>query len=364
MSIRGSNLRHSHMSQYRPSFVVFSRTVIFACLATLAVSPAYVQAATDRIRLSHGNESGEVSEMTPQEVTLNKGQTGSHAVAVNQIKAVVFEGEPSELTQARVNAANGNFDKAQDALAKIDLGSVRRDFIKQDVEFFKAYCAAQLALGGKGEIGDAGRQLNTFVRTYPKNYHYYEAVQIMGELLMAGGRYENARKQYAEVAAAPWPDYKMRAAVAVGRTLQAQKNHAEAIKQFDAALAMADESADAQAQKLSATLGKAVSLAETGKADEAVGAIEKIIQDADPMDKELQARAHNALGSCYEKAGRSKDALYAYLYVDVVHNTLPEAHAEALSHLVPLWQAVGQDERSREAKKLLQERYGGSRWAK
>jgi tetratricopeptide (TPR) repeat protein len=330
----------------------------------LAVLSSSAPAATDRVRLAQGNESGEVTEMTSQEVTLNKGQTGNRALAVNQVKSIVFEGEPSELTQARVNAANGNFDKARDLLAKIDLGSVRRDFIQQDVDFYKAYCAAQLALGGNGEIGDAGRQLITFVRVYPKNYHYYEAVEAMGDLLMASGKYENARKQYADVGAAPWPDYKMRSAISVGRSWQAQKNHAEAIKQFDAALAMADASPDAQAQKLAATLEKAVSLAETGKADEAVGTIEKIIQDADPSDKQLQARAHLALGSCYEKAGRSKDALYAYLYIDVIYNTLPEAHAEALAHLVPLWQAVGQEERSREAKKLLQERYAGSRWAK
>jgi tetratricopeptide (TPR) repeat protein len=339
-------------------------SVFLVFLAQVLIASSSARAATDRIRLTQGNESGEVTEMTPQEVTLDKGQAGNKALAVNQIKSIVFEGEPSELTQARVNAANGNFEKAQDMLAKIDLGSVRRDLINQDVEFFKAYSAAQLALGGTGEIVEAGRQLNTFVRTYPKNYHYYEAVQAMGELLMASGRYDLARKQYADVATAPWLEYKMRAAVDTGRSWQAQKNHAEAIKQFDAALAMADASPEAQVQKLAATLGKAVSLAETGKVDEAVGTIEKIIQDADPSDKQLQVRAHLALGSCYEKAGRSKDALYAYLYVDVIYNSFPEAHAEALAHLVPLWQSIGQEERSREARQLLQERYSGSRWAK
>ena len=107
-----------------------------------------------------------------------------------------------------------------------------------------------------------------------------------------------------------------------------------------------------------------MSLAETGGGNEAVGIIEKIIQDADPEQKELHARAYNALGSCYEKAGQTKDALLAYLHVDVLYNTVPEAHAEALAHLVPLWQAVGQEEQARQARQQLQERYGGSRWAK
>jgi tetratricopeptide (TPR) repeat protein len=156
----------------------------------------------------------------------------------------------------------------------------------------------------------------------------------------------------------------MRAAVAAGRSLQAQGQHADAIKQFDAALAMTADTADAKNQTLSATLGKAISLAETGHVDEAVGTIEKVIQDADPEEKELHARAYNALGKCYEKGGQTKDALLAFLHVDVLYATVPDAHAEALAHLAPLWQAVGQDERAREARQTLQERYGGSRWAK
>jgi hypothetical protein len=105
-------------------------------------------------------------------------------------------------------------------------------------------------------------------------------------------------------------------------------------------------------------------MAETGKLDEAVGMIEKIIKDADPEEKELHARAYNALGSCYERAKKTKDALLAYLHVDVLYNSVPEAHAEALARLAPLWQAVGQEAHAREARETLEQRYAGSRWAK
>jgi tetratricopeptide (TPR) repeat protein len=186
----------------------------------------------------------------------------------------------------------------------------------------------------------------------------------MGDLLMISGRYEHAQRQYAELAKAPWTDYKMRAAVATGRSLQAQSKHPDAVQQFDAVLAMADDGPDAANQKLAATLGRSISLAETGKVEESVSAIEKVILETDPQEKQLQARAHNALGKCYEKAGRSKDALFAFLYVDIIYNTVPDAHAEALAHLVSLWHEIGQDERSRESRELLLQRYAGSRWAK
>jgi tetratricopeptide (TPR) repeat protein len=337
---------------------------MIAATGVASASLALAQNVADRVRLVRGNEVGEVTNMTPFQVTLKKGTEGEQPIAVNEIRSIQFSGEPAELSQARLNASNGSFATALASLEKIDVGQLDRDFIKQDVEFYKGWCAAKLALAGDGEIGDAGRQLNNFVKAYPNNFHYLAAREAMGDLLMAGGGYANAEKQYAELAKAPWDDYKVRAAVAVGRSLQAQGKHAEAIKQFDAALATGGAGAEVEKERLAATLGKAVSLAETGGADQAVVIIEKVIHDADPQQKELHARAYNALGTCYEKAGKSKDALLAFLHVDVLYNTVPEAHAEALSHLTTLWKAIGQDERARESRQLLDERYGGSRWAK
>src|SRR3954447_6254902 len=342
-------------------------------LSCLVVSAAFFGAelsrsygeVTDRVRLQRGSETGEVTKMTRYEVTVDKGAVGAVPIAVNEIRSVVFEGEPAELTQARVNSGNGAFAKALGLLEKIAADQVKRDFIKQDIEFYKAYCASRLALSGEGEITDAGKQLNLFVRNYPGNFHFLEASELMGDLLMASGRFDFAEKQYAELAKAPWPVYKMKAAVSLGRSLQAQGKHAEAIQQFDAALAMADDGgADAQNQKLSATLGKAVSLADAGKSDDAVKIIQKVIQDADPQQKELHARAYNALGNCYEKSKQTKDALFAFLRVDVVYSNVPEAHAEALAHLVPLWKAVGNEEQAREARETLLQRHGNSKWAK
>ena len=125
------------------------------------VSPAMGQRLSDRVRLARV-ESGEVSDMTQTEITLNKGLPGNRPIAVNQIRSVVFDGEPSELSQARINAANGNYQKALDALEKIDVAAIRRDFIKQDIEFYKAFCAGKLALSGERRDcrrGPAAQQL-------------------------------------------------------------------------------------------------------------------------------------------------------------------------------------------------------------
>lgn len=331
--------------------------VAVVCSSWLAASSIEAQPLADRVRLVRGSDSGEITDMTPTEISLKKEATGVRTIAVNEVKSVAFDGEPPELSQARVSAANGNHEKALESLAKVDLKAVRRDFVKQEVEFYRAYCAGKQALAGQGEITDAGRQLNNFVRIYPKNFHYLAAVELMGDLLMASQRYDQAQKKYAELAKAPWPDYRARAAVAVGRTLQAQGKHDQAIAEFEAVLALPDDTADMANRKLSATLAKAVSVAAKGQVDVAVASIEKVIHETDPEEKELHARAYNALGGCYEQAGKTKDALLAYLHVDVLYDTVADAHVEALTRLVPLWQAIGQEQRAREARKVLQERY-------
>jgi tetratricopeptide (TPR) repeat protein len=332
--------------------------------AVVVCAPAAAQELMDRVRTARSAELGEVTDMSPEGVRISKRPSGSATIPVNEIRGISFDGEPTELNQARVKADNGAYADAAALLTKIDPAALKRDFIRQEVEFYQAYCAAKLALGGRGAINDAGRLLNTFVRSHPKNYHYFAAVEAMGDLLAEDGKLDLAARQYGELARAPWPEYKVKAAVSIGQAMQRQGKHDEAIKQFDMALGMTGPAAGAQNEKLSATLGKAISLAETGKLDAAVGMVEQVILESDPEQKELHARAYNALGNCYQRAGKPKDALLAFLHVDVLYSSEPEAHAEALANLVPLWQAVGQDARAREARQTLQQKYSGSRWAK
>jgi len=346
-----------------------STTCWLAIAITLIVgefsqSPAAAQSRGDRVRFGRSSDAGEVVKVSPVEITLDKGAGGTREFAVNEIGSVLFGGEPTQLTQAWLNVRNGGYATALARLDEIDVAGIDRDLVREDVEFYKALCAAKLALGGTGEIADAGRQLNEFVHGHPQNFHYLEAVEVMGDLLVASEKYAAARRQYAELAKAPWPDYQMRAGVLAGRTLQAEGKHDEAIRQFDTVLAISDDSEPAREQKLSATLGKAMSLAESGRVDDAVRMIEGVIENADPEQRALQARAYNALGTCHEKAGQTKDALLAFLHVDVLYNTVPEAHAEALAHLVPLWRSIGQEARARDAQRLLDEQYAGSRPAR
>ncbi len=332
-------------------------------LALLSLTVAAHGQSTDRIRTATGSESGEITKMTPLVVTITSGGQEKE-IQVPQIRSIIFRGEPSELTQARLNATNAGYEAALSTLESINMNNVRSEYVEQEIEYYKAFCAAKLALVGARPVPDAGSALQAFVTKSPSNFHFLEATELLGDLLVHMGNYAPAQKKYELLAQSPFPSYRMRSGVLVGQTLLAQKKYPEALQQFQQVLAMKDETPEGKQQMLAAQLGMGVANAATGKVDEGIQRIETVIRDADPENARLLAQAYNALGASYLEAGRTKDALYAYLHVDLLYGRIAEAHAEALWHLAPLWEAVGQDGEARKARQALEEKYPSSRWAK
>jgi tetratricopeptide (TPR) repeat protein len=282
---------------------------------------------------------------------------------VDQISGINFDLEPLELKTARRFATSGQFDMALEKLDEINEADIGREVILQDVAFYKAYANAKLALGGGGDPREAAKQMLDFYSKHKSNYHFYEAVEILGNLAVAIGNYPTAAKFFGEYGQAPFATYKMRAKVLEGQALQAQNLPEDALKNFEAVLGVTQDIPGADEQKLFAILGKAACLAATGKHAEGIKIVEDIVARGDPSDIALFARAYNTMGQCYLKSNKPKDALLAYLHTDILFYGDPESHAEALYHLDKLWQQVDRPERALQARKLLQQRYRGSVWA-
>ena len=115
--------------------------------------------------------------------------------------------------------------------------------------------------------------------------------------------------------------------------------------------------------KLLAEVGRARCLAETATVDDAIETLEKLIAENDAVDTELFGRAYNALGDCFQIAKKPKDALMAYLHVDILFYGDAETHAESLYHLNKLWQIAKNQDRAAVAGNLLKQRYPGTIWA-
>lgn len=323
--------------------------------------------STDRIKtVSGATTSGKVTAITPEKVVVKKGVIGQTEIDAAKIASISFAGEPKELSQARSQLAGQRLRDAQTALAKIDMTKITRAEVRQEVEYYTALCAARLALAGQAPLNDAGKKVYRFVTDNAQSFHYYPASEVLADLLMERGSFAQAEIYYQKVIAAPWPEVQNRARLGVARSLLAQGKADAAQKLLDTLLQNPADSTDAQEQLTLARLLKATALAESGKADDAVAALIDIIAKADPENARLQAQAYNALGNCYLKLGKqgTKDALLAFLHVDILYNSIPASHAEALAKLAPLWEAIGKPDRAREARERLRERYPNSRWVK
>ncbi len=308
---------------------------------------------------------GTISEITRVQITIDTNQ-GKKLFPVNEIRKVTFQGEPRELRTAREGILSGQLENSRSDLEKISVADITRKEIVQDIEFYKGFCDGRLALVGGGDKGAAVKALRAFVEN-PDNsqsFHYFAAIELLGDLAVALTRFDNGIKYYNQLSEAPWPDTKMRAAVLEGNALVANANYTEALAKFDSVLASGVDDAKAREQKLLATLGRSVCLAATGKPDEGIPLVTKIIEENDSQDKSiLFAKAYNALGTCYLQAGKKQDALLAFLHVDLLFNQDPDAHAEALFQLSGLWREAGKAERGMQARSMLETRYSGSSWA-
>jgi tetratricopeptide (TPR) repeat protein len=326
-------------------------------------SSAWAQTSIDRIHRHNGVDSGKITSITPLGVTIAKGTVQSTVPSEN-IESLTLAGEPAELSAARNALQAGRPQETLEALAKLPNDNARREEVLADIDFYAALAKAQLALEGQGAADASIAEVRGFMARRSKSFHIPQAIELLGDLLAATGQHGNARTEYAKLAKAKSPYFELKSALLVGRSWQAEDDHAKALIEFEKVLASTAQGPLIEPLRLAATLDRAVSQAATGNADEAAATIGDIIAKAEPEDEKLQARAYNALGDCYLRSGDAQGALFAFLHVDLLYDNEAEAHAKALHELVNLWKTAGRDTRSQEAAQQLAEKYPNSRWTK
>lgn len=347
------------------------RSAPFAA-AVFCVSLAWsvaVRAADDTIKKTSGEQiKAPVDSVSKDGVKYTK--SGKEAsLAPYEIESIKFSGEPAQLLLIRNQVTSGAYDNALKALDKIDADSISRDEVKPEIAWLRAYCNAQMAFGGGVTIPDAYKLVTAFIKDHPNSYHFYPAHELAGDLLLAAGKFKEAVGQYETLKKSSLEDYKMLAGIHLGRAKFAEKRYADALKDFDEALSLADKAGDddAGSQKFAAILGKAACLAETGKPEEGLKLVDEVLSKLtnpeEPAD--LYARAYVTKGNCNRKLpDHAKQALLDYLHVDVLFSANPQIHAEALWNVAAIYAQLGQVDRAVEATNLLKERYPNSPWAK
>ncbi|MDG2382933.1 MAG: hypothetical protein P8N76_14790 [Pirellulaceae bacterium] len=287
-------------------------------------------------------------------------------IPVNEIDRIGLAGEPAPLRQGRASIHSGQYEQALKSLDDVRIPSGASDILKQEAAFYRASAMANLALRGTGSPNNAISLLLAFVKnkTTRNSYHFYETVELLGDLALMIGSYDKANLYYKQLAKAPWPEYKLKSAVLEGAALRAEGKFNDAVTKFDQALSAQIDDPESMRQQTFAQIGKAASIAELGKTDEAIQTLEDVVAKNDAADAQLFAQAYLAQGAAYRKANRPLDAVLAYLHVDLMFFNQRDAHAEALFYLSELWPKVNSPDRGVQARSLLKSRYGSTGWAK
>jgi tetratricopeptide (TPR) repeat protein len=331
--------------------------VVAGSLAVLLITFGILPAWADTVRHSGGTVTGKVTRANAQEVVVDRGQGRQETIEPYRVELILFDDEPATLRTAKMAANAGRFEEALSGLDRVQLPENPDPKVLQEMDYLRAWCRTRLAeaSGNLSAMEEAANLLAEFVRKNPDHYRLWQASEWAGNLLVAIGKQDEAQEFFTRLAQAPWPEVQLRAQLASGRAYLAQRKFAEAEKAFEAIL-QANIGDDRLKQV--ATLGKARAMAETGRADEAVRLVEGVIKAVSAEQIDLQSQAYNALGLAHQRAGRVKEAVLAYLHVDLLYSNVPAQHVEALENLVSLFGRLGQRERADEAAKILRERYG------
>jgi tetratricopeptide (TPR) repeat protein len=282
----------------------------------------------------------------------------------NEILRVLFEGEPTTLSRTKDLVAQGQIEQAVDEFKKIDAASLPSEDMKQDYQFLRGYIAGTLATKGKGDPKNALTLLTNWVKDNAQSYQFYQAAELMGDLAVASGTPDQAAKYYGGLAAAPFPELKTKGSFLQGKALMASKQNAEAKGKFQAVLeAKLSDPVSLKFQKM-ARIGIIQCDALEGKATEAIGELEKMVDEGDSTDGELFAELFNTLGSLFAAAGRNEEAVLSYLKTDQLYGAQSEPHAESLYRLSQLWTKMGSTQKAADAKQKLEKLYPTSPWVR
>ncbi len=308
---------------------------------------------------------GELTSITRSTLTIKLQSGEEEQISVANVAAIRFDDEPAELAQARSNERGGALDRALEKYTQIELdysGDNRN--VKTELSFLIARTRVLVALASPESRDVAIKAIDDFRTKNSSNFRYYEATLLHAEILAqdAADR-EKAQQLLTEIQGCDVLGFQLKAGVQLGFLLLQGADTAGAMMAFDKVIADSGDDESAIGARFEGMLGRGMSLKQDGKLDEAVKVLEEIVSGASESESRTLARAWVVKGDCMREKGQPKDALFAYLFVDVLYSSEPAAHAEALYHLSTLWGPAGYQNRADEARASLTSRYPTSPWA-
>lgn len=313
---------------------------------------------------------GTIISNSPSAIDFDGKSGGRRQVGVAELVSIQFGEEPRSLTDARRYLLSGDYQAALAAWSGITPSDRKAAtmLIQTECDYIQVAAIARQALAAASPSDSAQEAVATFLSRYSRTIHRYEIIELAGQLAVAAGDKDAAIGWFKQLADGP-SAFVIRAARLEGEALLKEGDPAGAGAAFERALAIRAGDAASQQEKLVAELGRAGSLIDRGRADEAVKLIQQLLAAAEPPPTTgayaapIVSQGYALLGRGWLAANQPQDALLAYLTVDLVYPGDPDLHAESLFRLAELWTTGGYPQRAADARRRLVLRYPESRWA-
>ncbi|GBD36736.1 hypothetical protein HRbin36_01864 [bacterium HR36] len=324
------------------------------------------------------NREGSIIAESPGGITFVWGlDARKEYIPITAIEDVRFSTEPPEVLQARAAENKQQWQKALDAYQQALRGAGKAKLALPYIEFKILKLRALLMDQQEGDPlqrGELYRQLEQFHKKYPNAWQTLECLEIMGQLRLRDGL--PADEVLAELRAIR-EKFKNQAEL-VGRVdlfearallqqaqsyLQNQPDKAKEIynqahQSLEKLLKTASDRSLRQEILISLVECKAA-LGQVKQAEATLAQLEKEAQDV-----RTKALVYLGRGDVYRLSGRWRDAMWEYLWVDVVYNQDRELVARALYWLVEVFRKLGDEEKAKACQDRLLAEYKDTLWAK
>ncbi|MFK8114891.1 MAG: hypothetical protein AB8B91_22000 [Rubripirellula sp.] len=330
--------------------------IVFSLLTLLATS-AFAQ--TDRLYPSDGNVViGKVKSVSKGGVVLTvKGKDQNFAAG--EIERILFQGDPTELSEGREFVMDGQYERALTELKKLDIGALPRSEMKAEAQYYITKSQGEMALGGQGDLNTATKTAMAFVTKNSDSWHFYETAKLLGDLAKAMGNFDQALRFYSSLRSAPSMDMKVESVYLIGLVKLAKDDLAGAKTDLAKVSGLKASTPGMKRLQTLAKAALAVITAKEGNGEEAIKMVNGLIATLNPTDTETAAQIYNAQGASYQAIGDDEGALLAYLHTQLMYSIDAQSHVEALKQLIELWGKVGKPDRAAQSRAELQQRYPG-----
>ncbi|MBM3992854.1 MAG: hypothetical protein FJ303_01660 [Planctomycetes bacterium] len=196
----------------------------------------------------------------------------------------------------------------------------------------------------------AVKKLQEFVKAHRNSWQVHQAMPLIAKLQMDNKDFDQAAKTFEMMAEMEVlaPAVRQEAELRVVEVNVRAGNFKEANSKLDALQAKTPKNSPF-ASRLK--LERAEVLIGFKKEAEAIPVLLEIIRD--PGDRNVKARAHNALGDHYFKAQKFSEAMWEYLWVDAVYNQDKSQHARALYQLWKTFDQLNDGDRAQQCRESL-----------